>query len=64
MLKIRRHERVLYLGVLTMSKLYKIKNKNVDGWFKWYEVIYQYMRIRPIKGLYYAIKRIIEDCFY
>ena len=47
-----------------MSKLYKIKNKNVDGWFKWHEVIYQYMRIKPIKGLYYAIKRIIEDCFY
>lgn len=45
-----------------MGKKYKIKNKYVDGWYKWYELIYQYMRIKPIKGFIYSIRRIIEDC--
>lgn len=44
-----------------IKRKYLIKNKNVEGWFNWYQMIYQYMRIKPIKGLYFAIKRIIQS---
>jgi hypothetical protein len=44
-----------------IKRKYLIKNKNVEGWFNWYQMIYQYMRIKPIKGFYFAIKRIIQS---
>lgn len=44
-----------------MKREYYIKNKNVEGWFSWHQMIYQYIKIKPIKGLYYAINRIIKS---
>lgn len=44
-----------------IKRKYHVKNKNVDDWFNWYQMIYQYMRIKPIKGIYFAIKRIIQS---
>ncbi len=44
-----------------IKRKYLIKNKNVEGWFNWYQMIYQYMRIKPIKGFYFAIKRIVQS---
>ena len=31
-----------------IKRKYLIRNKNVQGWFNWYQMIYQYMRIKPI----------------
>ena len=40
--------------------LYHVKNTNVDKWVDWKGLIKEYIRIRPIRGFFKALKRILS----